>query len=100
MPPEDIAKVIPLCVRCGRAKNPAASLQWFDAEDGLRCAHCYKPPTLPDTKTEPMAVITCPACRGRGQCNKCADLGVVRVPMNGIPVWSWGEPAEAKESTT
>jgi hypothetical protein len=90
MLPEDIAKVIPLCDKCGRAKNPAAPLQWFDTERGLMCAHCYTPPPEPDTTGVPMVVIACPSCRrlNTEDCPYCTGLGVVRVPMNAIPVWT------------
>lgn len=90
MMPEDIAKIIPLCDKCGRARNPAAQLQWFETEHGLYCANCYVPPELPDTTPVPMAVIACPSCRrlSTEDCPHCTGLGVVRVPMNAIPVWT------------
>lgn len=90
MLPEDTAKVIPLCDVCGRARNPAAKLAWFNTPDGgLLCAHCYTPPPEPDTTGVPLAVVVCPVCRGLNEeCDQCNGLGVVRIAVNSIPVWT------------
>lgn len=89
MYPEDIAKIIPLCDKCGRARNPAAQLAWFKTKDSLLCAHCYTPPPEPDTTGVPLAVVVCPVCRGLNEdCAHCNGLGVVRIAVNSIPVWT------------